>query len=107
MPAAHHGGIKPLFDDFSGAGLDHRLTTHRLLAMRIFVEIVPDALRLLWTQQAGIRMGVSELQTRARCQHFVDRETPFLSKGFDPLSRHFAYSIRERFCYPAAPVTFA
>ncbi len=92
MPAAHHGGVEPLFDHLASAGFDHGLAPQEFLAMGLLVEVALDAVGLLGCQQTGVRMGVSKFQTRAGSQYFVDGSAPFLGKGFDPLSRHLTYS---------------
>ncbi len=107
MPPTHHGGVEPFLDHLAGAGFDHRLPAHEHLTLGLLVEVALDALGFLGRQQAGVRMGVSEFQTRATGKDFVDGIAPFLGKGFDPLSRHFVYSIGERSRYLAALVTFA
>ena len=52
MPAAHHGGVEPLFDDLAGAGFDHGLAPQKFLAMDLFVKVVLDAVGLLGCQEA-------------------------------------------------------
>src|ERR1700678_177220 len=41
-----------------------------------------------------------EFQAGTSCEQILDRESPFTSKSFDPLSRHPSYTIRPSSFYP-------
>jgi hypothetical protein len=92
----HNGRIEALLKHLACTGLDDSLAPHELRAMGLFVKVCLNPIGLFLREQARLRMGVGQTQSSATCQHFFNWQSPIISEGLYPLSRHLSYTIRLR-----------
>src|SRR5277367_5917673 len=100
MTPAHHGGVEALFQNFSAARFEHGFAAQNRRAMRLFVEVGLQPVRLFGRQETGLGLRMPELQAGRSGEQVLDRKAPFTGKSFDPLSRHPIYTIRPLTFYP-------
>ena len=102
MTPAHHGGVEALLENFSAARFEHGFATQNRRAMYLLVEVGLEAVGLFGREKTRLGLRVAEFQAGASGEQILDRESPFTSKSFDPLSRHPSYTIRPLSFYPVA-----
>jgi len=72
MAPAHDGGGKTFLDYFSCAGFDHGLAAQHGGPMGLLIEVSPDSIDLVLTEEARVGMCMSKSEPSAALQNLID-----------------------------------
>jgi hypothetical protein len=72
VPPSHYRGGEPLFNYLARASFEDRFAAQNFGAVRLFVEISFDAVDLVLSKQARIRMGMPQLEASATVENVLD-----------------------------------